>query len=158
MQDNIDESLFIYNHKEFEEMLDRIFIKLANDILNNNLDSYEMKSHMRLLRKIYYSNLYNMGMAPCYTKDSIMTFDTNGNLYNCHSANIVCGNIRNISEANPELLKIKSECNNCEVKDWCLKCPKVIESKQKYFCYFYKTILTKLRGTLENLLMSGEIK
>lgn len=151
MLHNIDESLFVYNHKEFEELFDKVCINLINDLKNRILDSYEVKAHMRFLKKVYYSSIYNMGMAPCYTKDSVITFDTNGNLYNCHNANLLYGNVRDISSANPDFLKIKEKCNFCNVREWCIKCPKVVESQEKYYCYFQKTILTKLMTAFEKL-------
>ncbi len=155
---NIDTSLFIYNHKDFENMLDKMFIKLENDILTNNYNSYEYSAHKRIIHKIYHSLNKNMGMAPCYETGSVITFDTHGNLYSCHNADIIYGNIKDLKNATQKSFKLKSICNECEIRDLCIKCPKVVKDKEKYYCYFSKQILSRMMIMFNNLIQKGFLK
>jgi uncharacterized protein len=134
---NIDEDLFIYKNKDYEDMLDKVYDILKNDILNQNYDSYVFRSLWKVFSRIYYENILGQGVSPCYASGiEVLTVDTNGNIYSCHNSNIINGNIRDLDNIKINTLKPVPECENCEIKDTCPKCPRVVPSKRKYYCYY----------------------
>jgi uncharacterized protein len=158
MLHNIDESLLLYNHEGFENVLDKVFLNLEKDIENGNFDSYEYKAHRRIVNKLYKTIAFKTEMAPCHAPGNVITFDTNGNLYSCHNSNIICGNIKNLSNIHIEPFIKKNICNNCQIKDFCIKCPKVVKDKEKYYCYFSLSVMSRMLKMLDKLLMKEILK
>lgn len=147
---NIDDSLFIYKNKEFETMLKSVFSKLKYDIVSHNYESYEYKAFRRVLEKMYYEGILNHGITTCLSMGEALNIDICGNIYVCHNRlDIIAGNISDLYNVEKQKFQIADRCINCPTKQFCPKCPRVLENKRKYYCYFQKCIL----GGLINMLL-----
>lgn len=148
---NIPEDLFIYESKEYEDMLDKVYEELKKDIINDNRESYVYRAFWKTISRMYYENCLGDGITPCYSNNSVVNVDTHGNIYACHNSNIINGNIRNLADVKVNNLKMRKECETCIIRDYCPKCPRVVPQKVKYYCYHYIQNYTRLFKMLEEI-------
>jgi radical SAM protein with 4Fe4S-binding SPASM domain len=155
---NIDDDMFIYNNKEYEKMLDEVYEQLKNDILSDNRESYAFRAFWKNFTRIYYECILGNGVTPCYSNKNILNVDTHGNIYACHNSNIINGNIKDLKNVKINRLKIRKECEICSIKDFCPKCPRVVPSKIKYYCYHQIENFNRMIKMFEEIIATGYLE
>lgn len=151
--------LFIYNNKDFENMLDKVMKNLKQRIINKDWESYEFMCYENTFGKILKELTYHNSKSYCGSFDTVLELDVFGNVYDCHNSISPCGKLsdKNFKAICVPYLK-QEPCLSCEVKHICLgACPKSSLEAHKYMCYYMKNEYTRLWHTLQELIAEGVV-
>lgn len=134
------EELFIYNHKDFENMLIKVHNNLKTDILTGVTDSYEFMAYKNTLGRLLKEELFHNSKTLCMHFDTSMVLDIYGNIYNCHNGRSPVGHITNDNLPDIKNDKIVTEpCVSCTLKNYCCGgCFNSTGDRWKYTCYYIK--------------------
>lgn len=154
VEGNTPEELFIYNNKEFEEMLDKVFAKLEFDILRGVFNSYEVLQYWSMIQRIK-ANLDAPGSVSvwCGMDREVCDLDVFGNVYSCHNQKVSIGAV-NVVPPTGERSKYKNDpyCSDCSAYIYCGGgCPVASPTSRRYTCYTTRQQVERLLGVLRNL-------
>lgn len=147
------EELFLYNNKEFEAMLDRVFVKLEKDLTNNVFDSYEFMHYENALKTISYrvNNPSDVFEAWCGSDSCVCQIDVYGNLYTCINRSDPFGNFRDLGLDVGEKSKYSNDpnCKECPAYVYCGGgCFSCSDERRKYICYCVYQEMSRLIETV----------
>ncbi|TCL76807.1 radical SAM protein with 4Fe4S-binding SPASM domain [Hydrogenispora ethanolica] len=148
-----DTSLMLYQHKEWEAMLDKAMHNLEITIRDGTFDSYEYDRYQFIIGKIYSRMIKTELAAWCGTEDDFLNIDVEGNLYDCHNCHNPVGHITTGPIKIMNSFKDTEECQRCPILKICGGgCIKAVSEKRKYFCYVMLQEYTKLLNMLQRVV------
>lgn len=145
--------LFLYNNKDFETMLDRVFIKLEKDLTDNVFDSYEFMHYENALKTLFYRvNQVCEEFGPwCGSDCCVCQIDVYGNLYTCINRADSFGNYRDLGLSVGEKSRYSNDpaCKKCPVYVYCGSgCFSCADDRRKYLCYCVYQEMSRLIDTV----------
>lgn len=148
-----DDDLFVYENKEFENVLDKVFFNLKHQLLNNIYDAYEIRAMEQILGQVLKEVKSHNTKSYCGSFDVDLSLDVYGNIYSCHNSNDIYGHIddEELKEyVNPYV--DNKECKECFCKCLCAGgCWLSAKHKRKYHCYFQKQIYKRIFKMFEEI-------
>lgn len=153
---HIADDLLVYENKNFEIMLDKVFVNLKRSIIEKNYESYEYKCFKRSIERIYYEGMLGHGVTSCLHKKDILNVDTFGNIYRCQNIlDEIDGSISDLENVTETVNELAERCKTCEIAWMCPKCPRVLEDKRKYYCYFQRQVFSRFLKMFNELIEEG---
>lgn len=149
-----DDSLFVYQNKGFESMLDKVFENLKKNILTGNFDCYEYDCYENLFGKLLKEYSFNNTSSFCAFFDTAMAIDVHGNIYDCHNSIKPYGHVLDeelTDFENPYLGQ--GSCRSCEIKNVCAGgCLKATPERRKFICYYLQNEIGRMLKMLDEIV------
>ncbi|CAK7048103.1 radical SAM protein [uncultured Phascolarctobacterium sp.] len=149
-----DDSLFVYKNTNFENMLDKVFENLENNIMSGDFDCYEYDCYENLFGKLLKEYSFNNTHSFCAFFDTAMAIDVHGNIYDCHNAINPYGHIgdaKNIDFKNPYI--DKAPCIGCEIRNVCAGgCLKATPERRRFICYYLQNEIGRMLKMLNRIV------
>lgn len=155
VEGNTPQNLLINNMPEYEQMLDKVFHNLYNDIRKNNFDGYEFMQYIPLIKTLDWRlKEPKIKGIWCGADTQVCHIDVHGNMFPCHNASTSIGNRKDIGihagGYNPNINDEK--CVNCCAYTICGGgCPMASPENRDSMCYTMYHQISRLMNMLEKL-------
>lgn len=149
-----DDSLFVYQNKDFESMLDKVFENLKKNILTGNFDCYEYDCYENLFGKLLKEYSFNNTSSFCAFFDTAMAIDVHGNIYDCHNSIKPYGHVfdEELTDFENPYLGQRS-CRSCEIKNVCAGgCLKATPERRRFICYYLQNEIGRMLKMLDEIV------